>query len=186
MSPYLAMIRAARPRPKYIVLDWHNIESELTARHARHGKTFLHRWYLRYAVGQLQTIERELLDCCDLHLVTSEREREVFLRTKPGAHVAVLENGVDAGSFGGDRESSGGSADRADRTRLVFVGSMDYSANIDAVRYFVDEAWPAIQRDFPALRFTVVGRNPPEQIRALAARSGVEVTGTVGGSVFRP
>jgi glycosyltransferase involved in cell wall biosynthesis len=179
MSPYLDMIRASRHRPEYIVLDWHNIESELAARHAVHGRTPLHRLYMRHAVGQLRTIERELLDHCDLHLVTSRREREVFLQSSATANIMVLENGVDSTYFasasGSDNDPSPGSG----RDRLLFIGSMDYSANIDAVMYFVEEAWPAIQRDFPALRFTVVGRNPPASIRALAVRAGLEVTGTV-------
>lgn len=179
MSPYLPVIRAARQRPRYIVLDWHNIESELASRHALHGRTILHRLYMRRAVGQLRRIEGELLDSCDLHLVTSAREREVFLRRKPAAKVLVLENGVDSTFFAPEAEGGHGLSPARRRDRVLFVGSMDYSPNIDGVTYFVEEAWPAIQGDFPALRFTVVGRNPPEKIRALAARAGVEVTGTV-------
>jgi len=179
MSPYLAMIRASRHRPEYIVLDWHNIESELAVRHTLHGKTPLHRLYMRHAVGQLRTIERELLDHCDLHLVTSRREREVFRQSSATANIMVVENGVDSTYFTPVDGSGNDSSPAPQRDRLLFIGSMDYSANIDAVMYFVDEAWPAIQRDFPALRFTVVGRNPPERIRALATHAGVEVTGTV-------
>jgi glycosyltransferase involved in cell wall biosynthesis len=179
MSPYLDMIRASRHRPEYIVLDWHNIESELAARHAVHGRTPLHRMYMRHAVGQLRTIERELLEHCDLHLVTSPREREVFLQRGATTKITILENGVDSTYFAPANDSDNGPSPEGGRDRLLFIGSMDYSANIDAVMYFVEEAWPAIQRDFPALRFTIVGRNPPEKIRALAVRAGVEVTGTV-------
>lgn len=179
MTPYLEQIRTARHRPAHIVLDWHNIESELVARHALHGKTPMHRLYMRRALDQLRRIERALLDRCDLHLVTSEREREVFLASQPAARVMVLENGVDTEYFASDDGGRSGAKDSTDNHRLLFTGSMDYSANIDAVAHFVEEAWPAIRQDFPQMRFVVVGRNPPEKIRALGARPGVEVTGTV-------
>ena len=179
MSPYLDIITKARHRPEYIVLNWHNIESELATRHALHGQTPLHRLYMQRTVNQLQRIEYELLQRCDMHLVTSQRERAVLLRRKAAANVMVLENGVDSTYFAHYPRSGDNLLCSTNRDRLLFIGSMDYSANIDAVMYFVEEAWPAIQHDFPALRFTVVGRNPPKKIRALAGRTGVTVTGAV-------
>ena len=179
MSPYLDIINNAHHRPKYIVLNWHNIESELAERHARHGQTPFHRLYMRRAVSQLQRIERDLLDRCDIHLVTSERERKVLLRQKASANVMLFENGVDSTYFVPDEETGETLSGSMRRDRLLFIGSMDYSANIDAVIYFVKEMWPAIQHDFPTFRFTIAGRNPTEEVRALAGRAGVEVTGTV-------
>jgi glycosyltransferase involved in cell wall biosynthesis len=179
MSPYLDIITKARHRPEYVVLNWHNIESELAARHALHGQTPLHRLYMQRTVSQLQRIEYELLQRCDMHLVTSQRERAVLLSRRAAANVMVLENGVDSTYFAPDPRRDDNLLCSTKRDRLLFIGSMDYSANIDAVMYFVEKAWPAIQHDFPDLRFTVVGRNPPKKIRGLAARTGVAVTGAV-------
>ena len=179
MSPYLDIIRNTRHRPKYVVLNWHNIESELAARHARHAQTPFHRLYLRRTVSQLRTIERDLLNRCNMHLVTSERERKVLLHQNVTANILLLENGVDSSTFVPDEANGANPSLSAKRDRLLFIGSMDYSANIDAVMYFVKEMWPAIQRDCPTFRFTIVGRNPTDEVRALAARASVEVTGTV-------
>ncbi|HVF91170.1 MAG TPA: glycosyltransferase, partial [Blastocatellia bacterium] len=66
------------------------------------------------------------------------------------------------------------------RNRVVFVGSMDYHANVDAAVCFAREAWPALRERNPELVFTIVGRNPAPEVRALARIPGVEVTGTVG------
>ena len=177
MSPYLDVIEKARHRPKRIVLNWHNVESELTARHALHGRTFLHRIYMRMATTQLRSIERELLHRCDLHLVTSQRERDLLLRLNPGADVLVTENGVDMASFLDTKNLDHEPSEQ--RNRVLFVGSMDYSANIDAILNFSLTSWADIHRQFPALRLTVVGRNPPKQIRELSRRPGIEITGAV-------
>ncbi|HEX7024151.1 MAG TPA: glycosyltransferase, partial [Gemmatimonadales bacterium] len=63
---------------------------------------------------------------------------------------------------------------------LVFVGSMDWAPNEDAVRFFVAEVLPAIRARVPGATLTVVGRDPGPGIRALAdGTAGVTVTGTV-------
>src|SRR5229473_2793386 len=179
MSPYLPVIRAAKNRAKYLVLDWHNIESEVVGRYSHHAATPLHRLYMRRATRQLKRIESEVLDSCDLHLVTSERERDQLLSRRPSANVAVVENGVDVQHFSEELRGLDNPSRWAARHRILFVGSMDYSANVDAVVYFVERAWQRIQPVFPALVFTIVGRNPPERVRAMASHPGVEVTGTV-------
>jgi glycosyltransferase involved in cell wall biosynthesis len=179
MFGYLHAIRSSEHRPKYIVMDWHNIESELMHRYSLKAQTPLHRLYLLRVASQFKKIESEILKNCDLNLVVSERERQNLLRRQPQSRVMVLENGVNVEKFDslfGERD------DRkmwANRHRVLFVGSMDYHPNIDAVRYFADEIWPSLQRRLPSAVFTVVGRNPHERVRALAHRAGIEVTGTV-------
>jgi len=57
---------------------------------------------------------------------------------------------------------------------------MDYMANVDGVLYFVSEILPLIRRQRPDCRVTIVGRKPPEEIKALSlADPLIEVTGTV-------
>src|SRR5262249_53325416 len=63
--------------------------------------------------------------------------------------------------------------------RIVFTGAMDYFPNVDGVRHFCDEILPRVQSEVPGARFAIVGRNPTPAVRRLAARTGLEVTGTV-------
>jgi len=179
MSPYLRLILAAPNRPKHIVLDWHGIDSQMVRRQACNAATPLHRVYLRRAIGQLKKAETEAIDNCELHLVTSELERDELLARRPEAHIIVVENGVEVSHFTEPMVCRVGTDQWTARRRILFVGNMGYSANVDAVGYFVEQVWPRIHRDSPALVFTVVGRNPSGRIRALASRPGIEVTGTV-------
>jgi glycosyltransferase involved in cell wall biosynthesis len=63
---------------------------------------------------------------------------------------------------------------------IIFVGSMDWMPNIDAVQYFAEEIYPLIKKRRPNVRFAVVGRKPAESVKALTRKdSSIIVTGTV-------
>ena len=179
MVSYLPAIKAAKNDARHVVLDWHNIESEVVARHSLNAATLLHRLYMQRTTTQLKRVENEVLDGCDFHLVTSDRERDDLLSRRPSAKVIVVENGVDARRFTEDLSRLDDGKSWTERRRILFVGSMDYSANADAVEYFAEQIWPRIHQTFPELVFTIVGRNPPERVRGLGSRPGIEVTGTV-------
>jgi glycosyltransferase involved in cell wall biosynthesis len=56
---------------------------------------------------------------------------------------------------------------------------MDWHPNEDAVRYFMADILPLIRADVPEATFSIVGRNPSEELRSVATAAGVEVTGTL-------
>jgi glycosyltransferase involved in cell wall biosynthesis len=56
---------------------------------------------------------------------------------------------------------------------------MNYPPNVDAVVWFCDEVLPLIHRTHPDVRFSIIGDKPPLQVRELAVRRGVTVTGRV-------
>ena len=179
MFSYLPIIRASPRRPRYVVMDWHSIESEVMRRYSLTAKTLFHRLYLLRAASQSKKIECEVLDNCDLNLVMSGRERQDMLRRRPQSRLMIVENGVSVERFAGSAKSRDDHRFGGNRRRILFVGTMDFHPNIDAVRYFADEIWPALHRQLPSAVFTIVGRNPPEKVRALARRPAIEVTGTV-------
>jgi glycosyltransferase involved in cell wall biosynthesis len=166
-------------RPRLVVWDWHNIESELMYRYSQYAATPLHQLYLRRTAKQLRVLERELLSSCDLHLVTSERERRKLSLINGKAQIVIVENGVAAGQFDVQRGDLQDQAISERRDRVLFVGSMDYHPNADAVRYFCNEMWPSLHQQIPQSTFSIVGRNPPSKVSNLKHLPGVEVTGTV-------
>ncbi len=56
---------------------------------------------------------------------------------------------------------------------------MDYWANVDAVRWFAHEVFPAIRADDNRRYFYIVGSRPTDEVRRLADLPGVRVTGSV-------
>jgi hypothetical protein len=62
---------------------------------------------------------------------------------------------------------------------VVFTGKMSYHANIAAVLYFAQDVLPYIWASNPNVQFQIVGKDPPETVRQLAADERIQVTGTV-------
>jgi glycosyltransferase involved in cell wall biosynthesis len=61
----------------------------------------------------------------------------------------------------------------------VFVGAMDYLANVDACEFFVRDVLPRIVAELPGFQFRIVGRHPTARVRALHDGRGVVVVGAV-------
>jgi polysaccharide biosynthesis protein PslH len=173
LAGYLPVIRAAAHPPRLIVCDWHNIESEVLQRYSETTSSRPRRAYARHAARKLREYERWFVHQCGLHLVVSERDGETLRQYGNQAPVAVIENGVDTGQFA----SSGGGG--AKRHRILFVGAMDYHANVDGVVFFAREVWPRVAAKLPDAIFTIVGRKPTAEVRALAGGERIEVSGTV-------
>jgi glycosyltransferase involved in cell wall biosynthesis len=62
---------------------------------------------------------------------------------------------------------------------LVFGGSLDVTMNQDAVLWFSASMLPSIKQRVPDAQFWIVGRNPTSEVRSLAERQGIKITGTV-------
>src|SRR4029077_8009506 len=128
----------------------------------------------------IERAEDRLLDTCTMHTVTSERERQKLLARRPGANIQVIPNGVDTSFYTAEKiaEACHRSGQSDSKQTILFVGYMTYHANIDAVTSFSRMAWPEIARNHPDLQFTIVGRDPAPEVRALNS-DRIRVTGTV-------
>lgn len=63
---------------------------------------------------------------------------------------------------------------------LVFVGTLAYAPNAEAVKWFVSGVWRRLQRALHhRVRLIIVGSNPPAAIARLKYQRGIEVTGAV-------
>ncbi len=176
MGAYLPVIRQAPGVPPLVVCDWHNIESEILHRYADAAPGIARRLYARRAGFSLERFERRFARQGDMHIAVSERDRDELIRYG-AASVMVVENGVPIADFPPDELAAGFTPGK--RFRVLFVGSMDYHANIEAALHFSREAWPAIRERLPGAVFTIVGRDPVPEVRQLGALPGIEVTGTV-------
>jgi polysaccharide biosynthesis protein PslH len=167
---YLNIIRQAPGSPA-VVLDWHNIDSELMARYSSETADFAKRLIARRTANLLLKLEARLMRVCDAHTVVSEVDKAKLLQHNPEAKVTVIPNGVNCAAFTSPLPDTPGNT-------LLFVGSMDYHANADAVTWFAQNVWPEVSKKFPTLKFVIVGRSPGREVQMLASDK-IEVTGTV-------
>jgi glycosyltransferase involved in cell wall biosynthesis len=64
--------------------------------------------------------------------------------------------------------------------KLLFLGTMSYSPNEDAILYFCQEIYPRIRARYRrAIGLTIVGRRPSANVLALAEDPSITVTGGV-------
>ena len=135
---------AIRPHCDVLVLDLHNVESELAATHARATgglEAVVHR---RFA-DAYAALERKWIPKFDLVLAASEEDS----RRIEHRNVVVCPNALpvlDAPNV-------------AEGNCIVFSGNLEYHPNIEAVRWFRTSIWPALRERNDGLTWDLVGRN---------------------------
>ncbi len=174
MAEYLLGPRFDR-RPMARVMDFVDVDSEKWRQYA--GRVELPMSAVYKAEAELLSrYERKVAREFDASILVSRAEAEAFRKIAPDARRIVdVPNGVDTEFFGATERRPA----HPPTPLLVFVGQMDYFANVDAVRWFGREVFPKIKAAYPGARFRIVGRNPTEEVEDLKSIDGVEVTGPV-------
>jgi glycosyltransferase involved in cell wall biosynthesis len=182
------------------VLFQHNVESALWRRQANYEPNLVKRLAFKLEAAKMDAYERATVGRFQHVIAVSEHDRELMSVMTDPARLTVVPTGVDLkqyqqratamreGEAAGDAANgetngatvsgTGGSGERGQQPLVLFLGSMDWEANIDGVDYFCREVWPAVRAKVPDARFRIVGRNPHARVLKLASES-VEVTGTV-------
>lgn len=154
------------------VLFQHNVESMLWQRMASTESHPFKRLAYTLEARKMYGYERRALLRFHHIIAVSENDRQHMLKMNPACSIGIVPTGVDTEAFAVAPPASTHPA------RIVFIGSMDWEPNIDAVGYFLQEIFPRIRAEFPSAIFQVVGRNPPERVKRFAS-AAVVVTGTV-------
>lgn len=108
----------------------------------------------------------------DASVVVSEMDKHLLQFLNPLLDISVISNGVDTKSIV-PRPLD------VRRKNLLFVGSMDYGPNEDAVRYFYSEVFPLVKKEVPEITLTVGGRNPSSGLHELSENPEIFFTGYV-------
>lgn len=86
--------------------------------------------------------------------------------TRSRLHLEAIPNGVNVEYFDPLRPEFQETAELPDR--LVFVGALDYRANVDGVEWFAANVLPDLRQEFPNCEFDVVGSRPVPVLKRLA------------------
>jgi len=154
------------------VLFQHNVETEIWRRHAATESNLVKR--RMYAVEFKKMLRYESHAVRKFHhvIAVSQHDRSLMEAWVEGSRITVVPTGVDLDQYQPDFGHQPASP------LVMFVGAMDWEPNIDAMEYFCRKIWPAVLVQTPAARLRIVGRNPGDRVRALAAPS-IDITGRV-------
>jgi glycosyltransferase involved in cell wall biosynthesis len=162
-TPYAETLRALRPTAPWLVMA-HNVESLIWQRYAETENNPLKRWYIRRQLRKFERFEKWAYSSCDSAIAVSEPDARLMRDRFAASAVAVVDNGVDIDYFAPDPHIA------RDPRRLVFVGSLDWRPNLDAVRLLLENIFPRIQKKEPRAALDVVGRRPPAWLQQHVSR----------------
>ncbi len=159
------------------LLDTQNAEALRWQRIAESSEVRLRRAMASRQAASSQKLERWLSGKLAAVLAVSLEDRDYFQGL--GANSMLVPNGYNP-----PRAKRPGPASPALHDRLLFVGSLGYSANMDALRWLAD----VLSSIDLAVRLTVVGSGPREETdRLFRDRGDVTVLGrveTIGDSYY--
>jgi sugar transferase (PEP-CTERM/EpsH1 system associated) len=141
----------------------------------------LKRVFFQLEGRRLRRLEQSLPRRAQAITLVSEAEAELFRGFCPNDRTVAVANGVDLDHFRpqNDGQCPWRPLPDSERCSAVFVGALDYRANIDAVTWFAAEVWPLIRQKLPALTLGLVGRKPDPAAQRLAQLPGIRVFGSV-------
>lgn len=156
------------------ILEEHNSLTRWMAERYRGQHALLQRARCWVSWQKRRWHERRLYPHFDLVTMVSRQDKQVTTElvrgVKPG--VAVVPNGVDCA------HNRPGLAPRQPST-LVYNGSLTYSANYDAMGWFLAEVYPRIKAQVPEVTLTITGSTQGVDLAGLALDDSVTPTGFV-------
>lgn len=171
LTPYLTTIRQhSRAR---VVLRAHNVECEIWERITAQTPAGPKRWYLDHLTRKLKHFEQSQLSQIDFLAPIAARDLAHFQRMGYRGAAAVTPIGLDLADYQPDWEPL-----RRPVGDIAFIGSLDWLPNIEGLRWFLAEVWPAARQQWPTIKLHVAGRNTPDWLRKQAPE-GVVVHGEV-------
>jgi len=157
-----------------VVIATHNIEADILTRRAEQQSNRLGRKFFQTQAARMEAFERNAFSQADV--VTAVSEKDELRAREWGAHsTGVVHNGVDTEAI---TPCPSGSAVTA--KELLFLGSLDWFPNQDAIRYFIEDIFPLARKLDKEILLNIVGRRPDQALRKIAASTeGVTLTGEV-------
>lgn len=173
-----------------LIMDFVDVDSDKWIQYSKFTK-FPFSWLYRLEARRLAKYEQKIGEKFNYSFFVSTREADFFQKQNPCIrNVKAISNGIDLGYFNPDLFDSSRYAAEIHKPNqrllsdnqqpiLLFTGTMDYFANIDGVRWFVEEIFPLIKRQLSGIKFYIVGSKPTKEVMALGKNKDIVVTGFV-------
>lgn len=148
-----------------LCLDHHNIESHMMTRRAGKEKSIPKKIYFNIEGKRLLRSEQKFCKEFDINITCSDIDTQRLEKiTQPERlDIRTIPNGVDITYFTPDY-------DVQTNNELVFIGTMDWYPNVEAMIFFAKEVWPKLKESNPNIVMNVIGANPPDALNQMSQK----------------
>ncbi|WP_214472383.1 glycosyltransferase family 4 protein [Mesorhizobium sp. dw_380] len=168
------LLRPLRPLVRQLILDMHNIESDLTGQMRSPKSTRSGLALARKGLG-MRRLERKALAIVDRVWACSKQDRNRLIAfSRPTVPIDIVPNGIPHAGDIPQRLPAEAATDSGFPV-ILFVGHLGYSPNIDAAERLAGIILPRIRQSLPAATLVLAGRSPTPAVRALAGLPGLQL-----------
>ncbi|TGT73358.1 MULTISPECIES: glycosyltransferase [unclassified Mesorhizobium] len=163
--PLFKLLQPLRPLTRRLILDMHNVESDLAAQTPGNAPS---------AVSPgIRQLERRAAAIVDRIWVCSKLDRERLKAiTAHETPVDIVPNGIPRAKGASELlPASPGTSDGF--PVILFAGHLGYHPNIDAAERLAGIILPRVRQALPAARLVLAGRSPVPAVRGLSKLDGV-------------
>jgi glycosyltransferase involved in cell wall biosynthesis len=133
------------------------------------SESFFKKIFYKYELKRIKKYELDIIQKYKSIMVLANQDKETLGNP---VNVDVIHLGVDTNSF--KRVSTFNK-----KEVIIITGNMNYTPNVEAVEWFIDNCWLKLKEKIPNLLFRIVGANPNERINKYLNYEGITITGQV-------
>ncbi len=138
----------------------HNVEWKLYERKYQFAKNPTYKIWYYIVYKKFSSFEIKTLKKFDTVFCVSAADMQLL--TEMGLNnIKVIENGVAVDYYSKNYRKNTSLKFKQNKYELLFIGALDYKANVDAVKFIIEKLYPKIINLSKDIEFVIVGSNPP-------------------------
>ena len=154
-APYIDAVR--KTSNAKVIVRAHNVEFQIWEGLASTESSFLKKQYLKLLTRRLKSYEIRALNKADEVICITEEDKHQLLELGVTTKLEVMPIGMNIRALPYK-------AQKSSTVTLYHVGAMDWEPNTEAINWFVDDIWPLLRQQFPALKCHLAGRKMPQYL----------------------
>lgn len=158
MASYIPVIK--KHSKAKIILRPHNVEHQIWERHLEHEKNQAKKTYLGLQNKRLAKFELDAFKQADIIAPITDEDKKNIAQLVPGKPVHTCLTGINLNKYGF-------CAQVTQPNTIFHFASMDWMPNIEAVDWFMQDAWKLIETQLPETKLVLAGRGMPEKFLKL-------------------
>ncbi|MDO4584791.1 MAG: TIGR03087 family PEP-CTERM/XrtA system glycosyltransferase [Planctomycetia bacterium] len=177
MFPYIAAMEPIWTRRPRIVTDLVDVDSQKWFDYAREAPLWK-KILFRTEGKRLREWEKKVGQKSDVLLAVTDEEVALYRSFCPIESIFSVPNGVDTEYFNAEQPFL--QAEVEIPCRGVFVGALDYQANVEGVRWFLEKVLPPLRKRCPDFVLDIVGNRPTATLQQVCRNTpGAHLIGGV-------